>query len=622
MGVLINGDTFRLKPLHIMACMAWGCAVTAHAGTIEFGNGAEAIWSLNASVSAGWRAKGIDKELLGVGDGGSGSAYTASANKNFERGENFSTLVRVIGDVNLRKDDYGLMLRAKLWDNLRLSGSSVPFGSPSNDYRPDSRLDDSQFDTNLSKFRGAELLDAYVYGSFDLTDTAQLKVRLGQHVVNFGESLFVPGINQYQVLDVNALRQSGTLLKEAILPVPQLSANLGLGDGASLEAFYQFKWKRTSIDGCGTYWSPATALNCTRGSTLVPNDTVFGVQSSRDHWMGGMGGALPNFRFSLLDDKDGEDQNQFGLAFKKMVESIDTEVGAYYVSYTTHVPNLSGVRDTTTVPGSAYYLGGTPLGSVFWDYSADKIKVLGLSASTVIKGWSVSGEVSFTQDYPVQISSVDGFYAMAAPGPGGTVGVGPMAPRWGSTASPLGSNTYNRGYDLKDKTQIQVSTMKLLSNVMGASSGTVLGEVAFQHWNGIGDPYSSVRYGRGFEYGAGPHAAYGGACPAAATNQANCTQDGYVTPTAWGVRALVELEYPDAIPGVVVKPRLFISKDVKGWSADGVFSQGRHVISPGVKFDYAKRYTLDVSYTAFNEKARFDSFHDRDFFALVLGASF
>ncbi|RRS06098.1 DUF1302 domain-containing protein [Aquabacterium soli] len=621
MGVLMNRPLFRLNPLHVMACMAWGLTMPTHAGTIDLGDGAEAVWSLSTSLSAGWRAKGIDKELLGQGDGGSGSAYTASANKNFERGENFSTLLRVIGDVNLRKDDYGLMLRAKAWDNLRLSGSSVPFGAPSNNYEPDKRLDDSQFDTNLSNFRGVELLDAYVYGSFDLGETAQLKVRLGQHVVNFGESLFVPGINQYQVLDVNALRQSGTLLKEAILPVPQLSANLGLGDGYSLEGYYQFKWKRTSIDGCGTYWSPATALNCTRGSTLVANDTVFGVQSSRDHWNGGLGGALPNFRFSLLDDKDGADENQFGLAFKKMVESIDTEIGAYYTSYTTHVPNLSGVRDLTTVPNSAYYLGG-PLGSVFWDYSADKIRVFGLSASTVVKGWSVSGEVSFTQDFPVQISSVDGFYAMAAPGPGGTVGIGPMASRWGSTAAPIGSGTYNRGYDLKDKTQIQVSTLKLLSNVLGASSGTVLGEVAFQHWNGIGDPYTGVRYGRGFEFGAGPHAAYGGACPAAATNQANCTQDGYFTSTAWGVRALLELEYPGLISSVVVKPRLFISKDVKGWSADGVFSQGRHVIAPGVKFDVDKRYTLDISYTAFNDKARFDSFHDRDFFALVLGASF
>jgi len=122
--------------------------------------------------------------------------------------------------------------------------------------------------------------------------------------------------------------------------------------------------------------------------------------------------------------------------------------------------------------------------------------------------------------------------------------------------------------------------------------------------------------------GAAQHASFGGDCPAAATNAANCTLDGYFTSNAWGLRTMFELEYPELIPGVVVKPRVFLSKDVKGWSADSNFSQGRYVIAPGVKLDYAKRFTLDLSYTKFNSNARFDSFHDRDFAALVLGASF
>lgn len=604
--------------LSTLAYLAWSTPLPAFAGTTDLGNGLEATWSLNASLTGGWRTKSPDLDLIGPGDGGHGSAYTGSANKNFGKWRNFTTLARLVGDVDIHQGQFGAMVRAKAWDNYRLNNKSVPLGAPSNDYQPDSKLRDDNFDTNLSKFKGVELLDAYVYGGVDLSDESQLKVRLGQHVVNFGESLFVPGINQYQVLDVNALRQSGTLLKEAILPVPQISANLGLGGGTSIEAFYQLKWKRTSIDGCGTYWSPATALNCTKGATLVSNDTVFGPQSSYNYWNG-----IPglNFRFSQVADREGSDNGQYGVALKKMVESLDTEVGLYHVQYNTHIPNLSGIRDLSTVPGSAYY-AAAPLGSIFWDYSADKIKVTGLSASTVVHGWSVAGELSYTKDFPVQINSVDGFYAMAAPGPGGTVGIGPMASRWGSTGAPLGSGAYNRGYDLKNKTQLQLSTMKLVSNVLGASSGTVLGEVAFQHWSGIGDSYTGVRYGRGFEFGAAAHATFGGICPAQASNAANCTQDGYFTSDAWGLRALMELEYPNLLEGVVVKPRLFLSKDVDGWSADGVFSQGRHTISPGVKLDFQKRYALDLSYTTFNSSARFDSFHDRDFLSLVLSASF
>lgn len=608
----------RIQRTALAVALAWAPAGALYAGSIDLGDGAEAVWSLNASFTSGWRTKKPDSDLIGPGDGGTGSAYTGSADKNFGKGASFTQLARIVGDVDLKFGRYGAVVRAKAWNNLRLTSKGVPLGSPANDYSPGSRLDDSAFDSEQSKFKGAVLLDAYGYASFDLSDESQLKLRLGQHAVNFGESMFVPGVNQYQALDINALRVPGTLLKEAILPVPQLSANLGLGNGFSAEGFYQFRWRRSSIDGCGTFWSPATALNCTDDATLVANDTVFGPMSSNAYWNGTAGA---NFRFSLLDDQRPKDSGQFGFALKKTVESLDTELGAYYVNYTTRVPNLSGVRDLTTVAGSAYYLLAS-LGSVFWDYSADNIKVFGLSASTVIRGWSVSGELSYTKDFPVQISSVDGFYAMAAPGPGGTVGIGPMASRWGSTAAPLGSGAYNRGFDLKNKTQLQLSTVKLLSNILGASSGTVLGEVAFQHWSGIGDPYTSVRYGRGFEYGAGPHLAYGGLCPAAATNQANCTQDGYFTSTAWGVRALFELEYPGLIPQVVVKPRVFFSKDVKGWSADGLFSQGRHAIAPGVKFDWDKRYSLDLSYTVFNKNARFDSFHDRDFVALVLGASF
>jgi hypothetical protein len=617
------------RRLPVAAVVAALCTASAHAGVVEFDNGLEAVWSLNASLAGGWRLRDADPALIGKGDGGTGSGYTAgAAEKNFAKGDNFSTLLRVVGDVNLKKGDSGLVLRAKAWDNLRLSGQSVPFGATSNGFAPDTRLSDKEFDTELSKFRGAKLLDAYAYTRFDLSEGVQAKVKLGNHVVNFGESLFVPGVNQYSVLDINALRQPGTLIKEAILPVPQVSANVGLPDGASVEGFYQFQWKRTSVDGCGTYWSPAIVLNCTNTAAPVASDAK-GSFTSSQYWNGvpALGGL--NFRFSKLADREPNDKSQFGLAFKKTSEALDTEFGAYFVNYTTHLPLLSAVRDLTMVPGSAYYRnpatgGPLPLGSMQWDYSANNIQVTGLSASTVIGGWSVAGEASYTKGYPVQINSVDALLGLAQPNAAvpGTIGIGPVASRFGSTAAPLGSNTYVAGYDRKNKTQLQASTIKTFSNVLGASSASLVGEVAWQNWSGIGDPYTSVRYGRGFEFGAAQHATFGGACPAAATNAVNCTQDGYYTRNAWGVRLLGELEFPNAIAGVSLKPRLFLSQDVKGWSADNLFSQGRRVVSVGVRAEYLRRYYLDMSVTTYNHGAHFDSFHDRDFIGAVVGASF
>nr|WP_233259609.1 DUF1302 domain-containing protein [Ramlibacter sp. WS9] len=610
----------RLTRGALAVALVWGGLPLAHAGTVDLGDGVEAVWSLNASFTNGWRMANPEPALIGLGDGGAAAAYSQSTDLNFAKRDSFMTQASVLGDVNIRKGGYGLLLRAKAWDNYRLSHKTVPFGAPSNDFQPNTRLDDSNFDTRLSKFSGVALLDAYVYGTFDLTSNTQAAVRFGQHAVNFGESIFVPGVNQYSVLDLQALRTPGTQLKEAILPVPQVSFNLGLPGGNSVEAFYQFKWRRSVLEGCGTYWSMGNPLNCGAGAILVGADTTpAGPQPSGAYWNGvpALGGA--NANFSQRPDREPSDSGQFGLAFKKNVEALDTELGAYFVRYKNRFATLSGVRDLNAVPGSLFY-SAAPLGSVFWDYDAKPTKVYGLSGSTVLGGWAVAGELSYTKDVPVGVNTTDAFFAMAVPAPDGTVGIGPLASKWNSSVAPLGSNTYLEGREYKNKAQFQVSTIKLFSNVLGASSVSLVGEFAFQHWSGIGDPFTSVRYGRNFEFGSAQHATLGGAC--LNPNPANCTQDGYFTSNAYGVRALVEAEYPNLIPGVLTKPRLFLSKDLRGWSADYVFSQGRHVIAPGVRFTYEKSYWLDLSYTRFNRKAAFDTLRDRDFAALALGMSF
>jgi hypothetical protein len=590
----------------LMTCMG------SHAGTIDIGDGLSAVWTLNTSLTGGWRTRDPDSRLIGPGDGGNASAFSAGpATLNFKKGDNFTTLLRIVGDVDLKKGDTGFVLRAKAWDNYRLSQQSVPFGAPSNDFMSDQRLSDQGFDTRLSKFRGAALLDAYGYTTFALSEATNMKVRLGQHAVNWGESLFIPGVNQYSVLDVTALRQPGTLLKEAILPVPQISANVGgLPAGISIEAFYQFKWMKDPIDGCGTYWSPATSLNCRRDALDVPAP---GFGTSGQQWNGTPLAGGANFRVPKGPDREPGNAGQFGIALKKTVDAIDTEFGAYYVNYSTHLPNISAARTADAIPGSVF----AGIGSSFWDYSAKNIKVFGLSASTAVGGWAVAGELSHTRDFPVQVSGTDSFFAFALAGPGGTP-IGPVADRF--PVSRLGTGDIVAGYDLKNKTQIQLSTIKSFSKVLGASM-TLVGEVAYQHWSGIGNPYTDVRYGRPFEFGAGPHVSFGGTCPAQATNPDNCNQKGYFTPDAWGMRGQVELEYTNVL-GLNLKPRAFVSVDAKGWSADGTFSEGRRALSLGLKAEYLRKYTADLSYTTFNHNAFADTFRDRDFIALVLAASF
>ena len=117
---------------------------------------------------------------------------------------------------------------------------------------PKAKLSDEGFETE-QKFANAMLLDAYVYGSFDRRRHRPAGAPR-QPGVNWGESVFIQGVNQINPIDVPAARRAGAELKEILLPVWMAYANWGFGCG-SIEAFYQLKWQNTSIDGCGTYWA-------------------------------------------------------------------------------------------------------------------------------------------------------------------------------------------------------------------------------------------------------------------------------------------------------------------------------------------------------------------------------
>ena len=184
---------------------------------------------------------------------------------------------------------------------------------------------------------------------------------------------------------------------------------------------------------------------------------------------------------------------------------------------------------------------------------------------------------------------------------------------------PAGSLLH--GSDLKNKAQLQVSTVKILSQVAGAETLTLVGEVAYQRWSGIGDPNTSTRYGRASVYGLGQTSSI----PCAATGNPNadyCENKGFYTSTAWGYRVQAELSYPNVAAGVNLKPRLFWSQDVKGHSADSLFVEDRQILGLGARAEYNNQYFADISYTRYNRSAKYDVFHDRDNFSMVVGVNF
>lgn len=571
----------------------------ARAETFTLGDGWEGRVGLDVSVGAAMRARSADKNLIARGNGGVADGTTTDdGDRNYKRGDFYSALGKAVGEFELKKDGYGVFLRGKAWYDAAAERGSVATGHSANGYRRNSSLDDSDF-YNLSKFKGVELLDAYAFANVNVTDSNAVSFKAGNHVVNWGEGLFVPGVSQYNIVDGAAARRPGAQVKEILLPIPQVSFNAGLAEGLSLEGFYQLAWKHSVFEGCGTFWGPSDVLNCSTGAvaqTPAPYGDEAGFNGIRQ--LGGLTAQLGNA--GTIKPRN---SGQFGLAARYFASDLGADFGLYYAQYHARMPIYS-LKKTAT-PRSIYGLAGRHT-QYFHDFSAEDIKVYGVSASTVIGGWSVGGEVSHSRDVPVQLNTSD----MNA----GLTGAGPLASRYRG----LAAGAVARGYDLKNKTQFQISTIKSFPNVLGAESLSLVGEAAFQHWSGIGDSNTSVRYGRSPLYGRAATAT--SACATTATEY--CDSKGYATSNSWGLRARVGLNYADVFAGVNLSPYMSVAWDVSGYSPDGTFIQDRVNVGLGVRADLLQKYYADLTFSTYNHNAKYDAQRDRDFIALVVGATF
>ena len=631
------------------------------AGAFEGPAGIEGRWAMEVTVGASMRMKDADKSLIFIGNGGTASSGTVDdGNLNYQKGDVFNAVAKAVGELELKKDNYGLFVRAKAFSDFHNRSNRVAHGSSNNGFRSNEALNDDGFDKG-TKFEDAQFLDAYVFADFEPLGKP-LTLKVGNQVVTWGEALFIlGGVNQYSNFDSAALRRPGAQLKEVFLPIPQIYANLQATETLSLEGFVQLNHEKVVADGCGTFFSQADLLNCNfQGAPINPgvlslgganidftgyndqqtfsgggtinagglpiNTTLFSGLGPLTNLLGGLTG-LPadlsslNFRMAQLADGRPKDSGQAGLAARYYAGEIGTEFGAYFVNYHQRIPALSLVKTPSGISNSAFNgigVGGqnvvNPL-SYFFDYSKENIQVAGLSAATELFGYSVFGEISYTKDYPAGYNTADLLK-------GGATGDGPLGRYGDATQFPVGSVL--QGYKPLDKIQAQISTIALFPRRLGASQVAVVGELGAQMWRGIGDPFTGERFGRSPAFGAGSHITYnGGNCDAAINpNPRNCTVDGYATETAFGYRILTALTYPDALFGVTLIPRLFFSHDFKGFSADGVFLEDRMNLGLGLRAEMqSAKYFAEMNYSMFNDKAYFDPFKDRDFLSLVVGAN-
>lgn len=547
----------RVNPCALSVMLAFAASAPVHAFQFKAG---DVAGSFDTTVSLGgsWRMQGRDPALVGIANGGTARTVNEDdGNLNFDKNDLYSAIVKATHELDVSYRNYGLFARATYFFDKKADDNAA-FGTAAHNRTASD----------------AKFLDAFVRGKFDLGGKT-LNVRLGNQVISWGESTFIPnGINIINPVDVTKLRTPGAELKEALTPSPIIWGSQQLTDTATLEAFWIAHFSKTKIDPRGTFFSSNDFIS-------DDGDKAFaGFGRRKDQhtpFTSPLADPTAAVWLPRANDRDPKDQRkQFGVAFRYVAEALNNaELGFYYVNYHSRTPLVSAIRGTTTNVLNAPAGGGT---ARYFAEFPENIRLYGASFSVLgPAGVALQGEYSYRPNQPLQLASVE--LLLGALGLANNITGSAAA----AAAVPVGSEI--SGFRRVDMHQAQLTGTKAFGPTLGAQQFSLLGEVGFT--------YLKLPSGLLF---AGPGAAL--PAPGSANAAGGSFQtEGFATTTSWGYRVLGRLDYENAIGPIGVSPRIAFSHDVRGVSP--TFNHGTKALTLGVGFNYLQKWQADISYTNF-----------------------
>jgi hypothetical protein len=238
--------------------------------------------------------------------------------------------------------------------------------------------------------------------------------------------------------------------------------------------------------------------------------------------------------------------------------------------------------------------------------------LLGLSFSKKLAPTTrLLGEVAYRPHQPVTLNAFDVLSSFASRSPTSV-----LALNKGITALPVGAS-----FDAYDRFAVTTGSLgvdTVFPKTLGAERISLLAEVGVSQVRGLPDP-AVLRYGRPLGYNGAAYAG-GPACVDTVPGK-TCTHDGYISPSAWGLRMLASARYAPAGSGISWTPSLLWAKDVRGYSHDGHYSEGRSLLRPALRAEFGQRYFGEMQYHRYSG-GRYNLRIDRDHVSLVAGARF
>lgn len=356
------------------------------------------------------------------------TANQDDGDNNFKRGI-ASNRLDLFSELDLTGPSYGARVSAAAWYDEVYNGRTDNSGFTSNH----SPRDAFPSETRKLMGRKAEVLDAFVYGRFELGSTPAT-VRLGRHTLLWGESLFfgANGIAGGQApLDlIKLLSVPNSQFKEVARPTGKISGQVQLSSDLAVGAYANYEWQKTRLMPVGAYLSTSDSL---------------GPGAERIN-------AGPTGTFIRQADLDAKDSGQGGVQVRWRSAALDTDFGFYAIRY--HATTPSNINNVLT--GFPPALSAS---SYRWMYH-EGVRAYGASFAKTLDEWSLAGEVSVRHNTP-----------LASSGQSTLANVGVNAGL---------NNSSNPGYAVGESAHAQVSWIASLGPSFIAREASFVGEIA---WN-------------------------------------------------------------------------------------------------------------------------------------------
>lgn len=299
-------------------------AFSSQALAFEFDTGDdwEIRWDNTFKGNLMARVQKQDKDIYQANSRNAAYWLTDDSTLSVDRGSLASARADVFSEFDvIYKQDFGFRVSASGWYDEAYRDSDHPgnrrftWASPS--------VDPGEYNDNAEDLHyfGGELLDAFVFGNFEIGETA-LGVRAGRHTIYWGNSALAGGAlagvgGSMAPLDLSkALSVPGTEAKELFMPTTKISTVFQATDNLTLNAYYSFEHRRHRLAETGTYFSTAEILT---------EDTEFVTFP--------VGDPDAEFRTGYRMANDKTETDEWGLNVQYYIENWSLETSFIYLNY-------------------------------------------------------------------------------------------------------------------------------------------------------------------------------------------------------------------------------------------------------------------------------------------------